>query len=95
MTVVDASVSADEQLVRSKVAQLLSEHPPGSVDSRTFLGAQFDLGLAWVHFPEGCGGLGLSPEAAASDRRAIQTRAGPNPVYRNPIGHGMARADHR
>ena len=26
------------------------------------VGHQFDLGLAWVHFPEGCGGLGLSPK---------------------------------
>ena len=26
-----------------------------------FRGAQYDRGLAWVHFPEGSGGLGLSP----------------------------------
>ncbi len=25
------------------------------------LRAQFDLGLAWIHFPEGKGGLGLDP----------------------------------
>lgn len=28
-----------------------------------FLGAQFDLGLAWVHFPPGNGGLGVSRDA--------------------------------
>ena len=27
-----------------------------------FRGVQFDAGLAWVHFPEGAGGLGVRPE---------------------------------
>ena len=34
---------------------------PGETSSVEFLGHQFDLGLAWVHFPEGRGGLGLPP----------------------------------
>ena len=32
------------------------------MDDREFRGAQFDAGLAWVHFPEGSGGLGVRPE---------------------------------
>ena len=46
------------------VDQLLADMPPASVDAKTFLGEQFDRGLAWVHFPEGCGGLGASLPAS-------------------------------
>ena len=35
---------------------------PRSKDIRDFWGKQFDLGLAWVQFPEGAGGLGLNPK---------------------------------
>ena len=55
-----ATVS-EELLVTQLVEQLLSEYPPSSTDALSFLGAQFDLGLAWVQFPVGHGGLGLSP----------------------------------
>ena len=34
----------------------------------TFRGAQYDRGLAWVHFPEGFGGLGLEPPRATPHR---------------------------
>jgi len=89
MTVVDAAVSSDERLVRDRVAQLLSEHPPSSTSSREFLGAQYDLGLAWVHFPEGYGGLGLSPKLQKIVMEEVAAAGGPNPYYRNPIGYGM------
>ena len=42
------------------VDRLLAEHDPADVV--TFRGAQYDLGLAWVSFPVGFGGLGLAPE---------------------------------
>ena len=41
---------------------MLAEFDPKKVDDRTFRGARFDAGLAWVHFPKGHGGLGLRPE---------------------------------
>ncbi|NCV47276.1 MAG: acyl-CoA dehydrogenase, partial [Actinobacteria bacterium] len=44
------------------VEELLAACPPKTTDAVTFLGRQFDLGLAWVNFPEGHGGLGLSPK---------------------------------
>ena len=42
--------------------ELLAELDPKTTPPAEFLGAQYDLGLAWVHFPEGFGGLGLSPK---------------------------------
>lgn len=69
---VTASPSATDREVsaadpeRSRVEQaldaLLSEHPVESTDPTELLGHQYDVGLAWVHFPEGFGGLGVRPE---------------------------------
>ena len=48
-------------LVEGLVAQLLAEMDPKSTPVAEFRGRQFDLGLAWISFPEGSGGLGLPP----------------------------------
>ncbi|MEM9517125.1 MAG: acyl-CoA dehydrogenase family protein [Actinomycetota bacterium] len=48
--------------VDAVIDELLAEHPPETTSDRDFRGARFDAGLAWVHFPEGFGGLGLRPE---------------------------------
>jgi alkylation response protein AidB-like acyl-CoA dehydrogenase len=42
-----------------------------------------------VHFPEGHGGLGLSPKLQTVINQRILGAGGPNPYYRNPIGYGM------
>jgi alkylation response protein AidB-like acyl-CoA dehydrogenase len=83
-----ATVS-EELLVTQLVEQLLSEFPPNSTDALTFLGAQFDLGLAWVQFPVGHGGLGLSPRYQKIVNEYTAKAGAPNPYYRNPIGYGM------
>jgi alkylation response protein AidB-like acyl-CoA dehydrogenase len=88
MAVIDRP-STDEQLVNERLDALLSEHDPKSTDATTFLGAQFDAGLAWVHFPEGHGGLGLGPKLQRMINERIAEAGGPTPYYRNPIGHGM------
>lgn len=80
---------SEEQLVNDLVSKLLSEHPPTSTDAITFLGAQFDLGLAWVQFPVGYGGLGLSPRHQKIVNERVSQAGGPNAYYRNPIGYGM------
>src|SRR3954468_19448676 len=82
-------VDSDEQLVVERVEQLLRDNDPKHTDPTTFLGAQYDLGLAWVHFPEGYGGLGLSPQLQKTINERVFQAGGPSPYYRNPIGHGM------
>jgi alkylation response protein AidB-like acyl-CoA dehydrogenase len=91
MTVTDASAptTTDEAQVHALVDELLAEFPPADTDARTFLGAQFDKGLAWVHFPHGCGGLGLNPKLQRTINERVFAAGAPNPVARNPIGHGM------
>ncbi|MBX3314675.1 MAG: acyl-CoA dehydrogenase family protein [Actinobacteria bacterium] len=49
-------------LVQERVEKLLAEHDPTQEDQETFRGHQFDAGLAWVHFPEGWGGLDVAPK---------------------------------
>ena len=48
-------------LIAERLEQLLAE-TDASTDARTFRGKQYDLGLGWVHFPEGYGGVGAPPK---------------------------------
>ncbi len=88
MTVTE-TLTADEQRVADLVDQLLAEFPPKTTGPTEFLGAQFDKGLAWVHFPEGHGGLGVNPKLQKIVNERVYAQGAPNPMYRNPIGHGM------
>lgn len=77
--------------VRGKVADFLATHDPRTNDRLEFLRARYDAGLAWVAFPEGHGGLGLSqalqPEV---DRLFAKAGAPDNNPGANGIGLGMA-----
>jgi alkylation response protein AidB-like acyl-CoA dehydrogenase len=48
-------------LVDQRIDELLAQLDPASSDPVEFRGCQYDMGLAWVHFPEGYGGMGLKP----------------------------------
>jgi alkylation response protein AidB-like acyl-CoA dehydrogenase len=88
MTIAEAELT-EEQRVIDLVERLLEEHPPKRTSPVEFLGAQFDAGLAWVHFPEGHGGLGLNPKLQKTVNERLYAQGAPNAMYRNPIGHGM------
>ena len=81
--------SSDEKHVIDLVDELLRDVPPTSTDAVSFLGAQFDRGLAWLHFPVGHGGLGLSPKYQKIVNERVYAAGGPNAYFRNPIGYGM------
>ena len=51
-----------EEELRQRTRKLLEEVHPEKVDAVTFRRAQYEHGLAFVQFPEGYGGLGLSPK---------------------------------
>ncbi len=82
------TVTGDDVL--ALVAQLVEEHPPATTDPQEFLGAQFDLGLAWVHFPIGHGGLDADPKLQRTAGIALAAAGTPLASSRNPIGIGMA-----
>src|SRR4051812_6962405 len=83
-------VDADEAAAIQKIDELLATHDPKTTEAQKFLGAQFDAGLAWVHFPVGHGGLGLSPKAQKIINERLGAAGAPVAYYRNPIGHGMS-----
>ena len=51
--------SEGRAVVDQAIDRLLADHDPKG-DVIEFLGARFDAGLAWVWYPKGLGGLGLS-----------------------------------
>jgi len=68
----------DTALVEERTTQLLEELDPKAVTVEEFRGRQFDLGLAWISFPEGWGGLGLPPDLQRIvDRRLSEAGATP------------------
>ncbi len=68
----------DTALVEERTTQLLEELDPKAVTVEEFRGRQFDLGLAWISFPEGLGGLGLPPNLQRIvDRRLSEAGATP------------------
>ena len=80
--------NSEEKHLDALVQQLLEQHDPNG--SRTeFLGAQYDLGLAWVHFDEGYGGLGLAPKLQGRVNAKLVDAGAPMCWPRNPIGYGM------
>jgi alkylation response protein AidB-like acyl-CoA dehydrogenase len=82
-------ISEDD--LRARVRKLLEQVNPDRVDQFTFRGAQYDHGLAWVHFPEGLGGLGLNPkmQLTVNDELRKHCKTVYDDLMINPIGIGM------
>jgi alkylation response protein AidB-like acyl-CoA dehydrogenase len=85
-----ATTGTSLERVDTLIDQLLSEHPPASTPDKEFWGAQFDLGLGWVHFPEGYGGLGLDPKLQEHIDERLEQAGAPSNVNVNFMGIGMA-----
>ena len=77
--------------LRERVRVFLAEHDPHEMPRQDFLNARFDAGLAWVHYPEGLGGLGLSRSLQQLVDAEFAAAGSPgNDAERNAIGLGMA-----
>ncbi len=84
------AMADDETIVHDRTSQLLEEVDPRTAPVEKFRSRQFDLGLAWVSFPEGYGGLGLPPGLQRQiDRRVGEAGATP-PGAREFFGLTMA-----
>lgn len=83
-----AEISVDE--LRQRVRDLLADVDPAEASQYEFRGAQFDRGLSRVDFPEGKGGLGLSPQAqTVVDEELRRGSRYWHDLHVNPIGIGM------
>ena len=77
--------------LRERVRAFLAEHDPHQMPRQDFLNARFDAGLAWVHYPERLGGLGLSRSLQQLVDAEFAAAGSPgNDAERNAIGLGMA-----
>jgi alkylation response protein AidB-like acyl-CoA dehydrogenase len=77
--------------LREQVRAFLAEHDPREMPKQDFLNARFDAGLAWVHYPEGLGGLGLSRSLQQIVDAEFAAVGSPgHDAERNAIGLGMA-----
>ena len=90
----DEILDADDLMradLRSRVEGLLTATHPATTERLDFLRARFDAGLAWVHFPEGLGGLGMPRAFQPYVDQLLEAAGAPdNDPRRNGIGLGMA-----
>jgi alkylation response protein AidB-like acyl-CoA dehydrogenase len=75
--------------LRGRARTFLAEHDPAQLPKQDFLNARFDAGLAWVHYPQGLGGLGVS-RTLQSVVDAEFANSPQNEQEKNVIGLGMA-----
>jgi alkylation response protein AidB-like acyl-CoA dehydrogenase len=75
------------------LSECLDELAAGAAQARddlvAFRGKQFDLGLAWVHFPRGRGGLGLDPKNQLTIQERLDQFGIDDNFLSNPMGIGM------
>ncbi len=81
----------EDQDVRARAEALVRDHGHLANDRAAFRGAQFDAGLALIHFPEGLGGLDGSRGQQALVNEVLREHGiGFEDLRVNPIGIGMA-----
>src|SRR5579871_256581 len=81
----DAQAQVDEALEK-----LLAEGDPASTDEVAFRGRQYDLGLAWVHFPVGWGGLDVAPNLQRGVDERLRAAGASAPGARHFFGLAMS-----
>ncbi len=83
-------MNSETSLVEERVEQLLSDSDFQSESTEELRGRQYDLGLAWVNFPQGWGGLGVSPNLQRLVDGAVRDAGGGAPQSRHFFGLTMA-----
>lgn len=84
------AIDQQERLVNERIEMLLDRHNPRRTNDKEFRGAQYDLGLAWVHFPEGWGGLGLPARHQKTIDAAMRSAGAEAPTAKHFFGLTMA-----
>ena len=68
MAKIETKPADAEELVKDRLKELISFREENQ-DIKDFWGKQFDLGLAWVHFPEGSGGFKRKSKVSITCKR--------------------------
>ncbi|MEN8240211.1 MAG: acyl-CoA dehydrogenase family protein, partial [Actinomycetota bacterium] len=84
------SHASEATRVNDALDELLAGFRPDKTDPKEFWGDQFDAGLAWVDYPLGDGGLGVSPSHRATVARRLADAGAPTwNRTANVLGIGM------
>lgn len=83
-------VDRDRQRLHDAVDDLIRTFPPASTGTEEFLAAQYDAGLAWVHFPIGRGGLEVPRSLQSEVSERLASEGAPNAELRNAMGYHIA-----
>ncbi len=77
----DAAVDTDAEtgLIDETLDRFLAEHDVAGMDPIHFRGLRYDAGLAWIHFPEGRGGLGVRPSLQKEVEVRLHRAGAPSP----------------
>ena len=78
------------ELIEGQLDRLLAEELASHASVEDLRGRQFDLGLAWVHFPRGRGGLGVTPTLQRRVEARLREAGVPGPESRHFFGLTMA-----
>jgi alkylation response protein AidB-like acyl-CoA dehydrogenase len=81
---------SESTLLDDRIDRLLADADPKRVEPVEFWGAQYDAGLAWVHFPEGRGGLGLPPRLQRQVEVRLREAGAPPVAGHSGIGRILA-----
>ena len=73
----DTAVDPETTEVEEALEAFLAANDPSALSPVEYRGARYDAGLAWVHFPEGFGGLGVRPELQAVVERRLREAGAP------------------
>ena len=76
--------------VLERTTRLLDELDPRTIPFETFRSRQYELGLAWVSFPTGWGGLDLAPRLQRDVDRTLAQAGAQSPGAREFFGLTMA-----
>lgn len=85
----DLTLQEQKLFVDSRITALVESLDPKSTSPKSIWERQYKLGLAWVHFPVGLGGLGFSPALIDYVSSSLRELNVPSNFLQNPIGIGM------
>lgn len=83
------TTTPDAELVEATARRVVAENPPASTPLPELMGAWYDAGLTWVHFPVGLGGLDAPRTLQPLANRVMREAGGPEPRTVNTIGYGI------
>ena len=84
-----APAVSDVKEISRLASEVVAAHPPREVSVIELMGAWYDAGLSWVHFPVGMGGLDAPRNLQLVANRILRDAGGPDPRSVNTIGYGI------